>query len=184
MRIITKPATYYLGLQISREEDGSVLINQASEKESSGKAESEFKKNENFPYREAVGALAYLMVGTRPDIAYAVGVVSRKLDCPSREDWLKVKRILRYIKGTKTFGIHYKAQHFPGVIEAFSDADHGGDHDTGRSTTGVVCRYFGGAISWLSQRQTSVAISTTEAELVAASEGARELVWLVWRGNC
>ncbi|XP_053624249.1 uncharacterized protein LOC128683046 [Plodia interpunctella] len=139
-----------------------------------GKAD--IKTIENVPYREAVGALAYLMVGTRPDIAYAVGVVSRKLESPSKEDWLRVKRILRYIKGTRCYLIKYKAGHLPGVLEGFSDADHGGDHDTGRSTTGVTCRYSGGVISWISQRQASVAISTTEAELVAASEGARELV--------
>lgn len=199
LQITTKPASHYLGLQIVREEDGSVLINQEAyakkilerfgmancnpvttpiEKETfaSGKAETE--ERVDFPYREAVGALAYLMVGTRPDIAYAVGVASRKLESPSKEDWLKVKRILRYIKGTCSLGIKYKARCLPGVLEGFSDADHGGDRETARSTTGVVCRYSGGIISWLSQRQSSVAISTTEAELVAASEAARELVWL------
>jgi transposase InsO family protein len=198
LQITTKPASYYLGLEIVRKEDGSIFINQEAyakkvlerfamaecnpvttpiEKETfySGKVQTE--KMEKFPYREAVGALAYLMVGTRPDIAYAVGVASRKLESPSNEDWLRVKRILRYVKGTSSFGIQYKA-HQPSILEGFSDADHGGDRDTSRSTTGVACRYAGGVISWLSQRQASVAISTTEAELVAASEAARELVWL------
>lgn len=198
LKITTKPASYYLGLQIVRDNDGSVFINQEAyarkilerfgmsecnpvttpiEKETfhSGKVETENK--EKYPYREAVGALAYLMVGTRPDIAYAVGVASRKLESPSKEDWLGVKRILRYVKGTYSYGIKY-GQHKPGILEAFSDADHGGDRETSRSTTGVACRYAGGVISWLSQRQASVAISTTEAELVAASEAARELVWL------
>ncbi|KAG5869277.1 hypothetical protein JTB14_002081 [Gonioctena quinquepunctata] len=74
-------------------------------------------------------------------------------------------------------GIIYK----PGAkeeLKTFSDADHGGDDTTGRSTTGVLSMYADGAISWYSQRQTSVAISTTEAEIVAASEAAREIVWL------
>ena len=60
----------------------------------------------------------------------------------------------------------------------YSDTDYAGDTSSSRSTTGVVCIYSGGAISWLSQRQSSVAISITEAEIVAASEAAREVVWL------
>lgn len=63
-------------------------------------------------------------------------------------------------------------------LECYSDADHGGDLSTGRSTSGVLCLYAGGAISWLSQRQPSVAVSTTEAEIVAASEAAKEIIWL------
>jgi hypothetical protein len=131
-----------------------------------------------FPYRAAVGALMYLMTGTRPDISYAVGVVSRTLENPTRNDVSKVKRILRYLKGTSDTGIVYQPNAKPGVLECYSDADHGGDTETGRSTSGVACIYAGGAISWLSQRQTTVAISTTEAEIVAASEAAREAVWL------
>ncbi|KAG5871046.1 hypothetical protein JTB14_021193 [Gonioctena quinquepunctata] len=63
-------------------------------------------------------------------------------------------------------------------LKTLSDADHGGDDTTGRSTTGVSSMYADGAMSWYRQRQTSVAISTTEAEIVAASEAAREIVWL------
>jgi hypothetical protein len=144
-----------------------------------GKVEQEIEKCEDeFPYRQAVGALMYLMTGTRPDIAYAVGHASRVLENPSKADWIKVKRIFRYLAGTVTHGIVYRAGYKVGNLESYSDADHGGDQTTGRSTTGVVCIYGGGSISWLSQRQTSVAISSTEAEVVAASEGAREMVWL------
>ena len=63
-------------------------------------------------------------------------------------------------------------------LQCYSDADLGGDPETGRSTTGVVCIHGGGPISWVSQRQQSVALSTTEAEIVAASEAAREMIWL------
>ncbi|CAA9994716.1 unnamed protein product [Nesidiocoris tenuis] len=120
----------------------------------------------------------YLMVGTRPDIAYAVRVVSRKLENPTDHDWTRVKRIIRYLKGTLDTGIVYTKGHESGILRTFSDADHGGDETTGRSTSGVVSLYAGGAVSWISQRQCSVAISTTEAEVVAASEGAREMIWL------
>ncbi|KAJ0184054.1 hypothetical protein K1T71_000477 [Dendrolimus kikuchii] len=74
----------------------------------SGEVDSEKKV---FPYREAVGALAYLMVGTRPDIAYAVGVASRKLENPNNSDWQMVKKIFRYLKGTASLGIKYKSSH-------------------------------------------------------------------------
>lgn len=194
LKITTKKASYYLGLEIQRRQNGSILIKQEAytkkilerfgmsdcnsvstpiERESveNGKVES------RFPYREAVGALAYLMTGTRPDIAYAVAVVSRKLENPTYSDWLRVKRIFRYLKGTTAMGIVYGDSTTNGII-GYSDADHGGCTDTGRSTTGVVACYGGAAVSWLSQRQPSVSISTTEAEIVAASEGARELIWL------
>lgn len=131
-----------------------------------------------FPYRSAVGALMYLMTGTRPDISYAVGVASRCLENPTRSDITQVKRIFRYLRGTMDFGIVYKAQVDKNSFMCYSDADHAGDKSSGRSTTGVVCIYSGGAVSWLSQRQVSVAISTTEAEIVAASEAAREVIWL------
>ncbi|KAG5874753.1 hypothetical protein JTB14_013118 [Gonioctena quinquepunctata] len=113
------------------------------------------------------------MTGTRPDIAYAVGFVSRILENPTISDWIRVKRIFCYLQGTTNYGISYKPHYKHGCIESFSDTDHGGDE-----TTGVVCLYDGGGVSWPSQRQSSVAISTTEAEIAAASEAARELVWL------
>lgn len=131
-----------------------------------------------FSYRSAVGGLLYLSTGCRPDIAYAVSVVSRSLENPTSDDFIKVKRIFRYLQGTSDHGIVYQPDYKKGIIECYSDADHGGDHSSGRSTTGVMCLYSGGAISWLSQKQASVAISTTEAEIVAASEAAREAVWL------
>ncbi|CAB3236781.1 unnamed protein product [Arctia plantaginis] len=137
----------------------------------------EIERISNFPYRQAVGALAYLMVGTRPDIAYAVGVASRKLDNPSNQDVTKVKRILRYLKGTTNWGLTYR-RNSDKKLMCFSDSDHGGDLETGRSTSGMVCMYAGGIIAWKSHRQASVAILSTEAEVVAASETAREIMWL------
>ncbi|XP_073964450.1 uncharacterized protein [Choristoneura fumiferana] len=134
------------------------------------------ENKEKFPYREAVGALSYLMVGTRPDIAYAVGVVSRTLQNPTDGDIIRVKRILRYIQGTKEYGITYKGNNKP--ITMYTDADLGGDPTTGRSTSGMVCLFSSGAISWRSLRQRTVALSSSEAEIVAASEATRELLWL------
>ena len=141
-------------------------------------AENKVNRDEPFSHRSAVGALLYLSAISRSGVSYAIGVASRSLEEPSAEDFVQVKRILRHLQGTTNRGIVYKPDYKKGVIECYSDADHGGDLSTARSTTGVVCLHAGGAISWLSQRQPSVAISTTEAEIVAASEGASEIVWL------
>lgn len=202
-KITSKPATYFLGLEINKNEDGSLKISQPAytrrllkrfkmsdckpvstpiikggKTQESGKAVSREDSTKVFPYREVVGALMYLMTGTRPDIAFAVGKVSRTLENPTHLDIIRVKRILRYLKGTIEVGIEYKVSEAQNVLECYSDADHAGDEKTGRSTTGVVCIFGGGVITWLSQKQTSVAISSTEAEVVAASEACREIVWL------
>ena len=194
-QISCSEAKFYLGLEIAQEKDGIKItqkgyiekilkkfnmenanpvetpIIKSSQNIEPGKAESKF------PYNSAVGALMYLMVGTRPDIAYAVGVASRSLENPTEDDIVKVKRIFRYLRGTVSHGIKYQADSVKG-LEAYSDADHAGDLATRRSTTGVICCFAEGAVSWFSQRQASVSISTTEAEIVASSEAARELVWL------
>ncbi|GFX73992.1 retrovirus-related Pol polyprotein from transposon TNT 1-94 [Trichonephila clavipes] len=118
-------------------------------------------KNSDFPYRQAVGALMYLMVGTRPDLAYSVGFLSRSLENPSAEDIVTVKRVFRYIAGTVGYGITYHATETKGVLHCYSDSDFGGCTKTSRSTSGYVMIYAGGAISWRSQRQAVVATSTT-----------------------
>ncbi|CAB0003770.1 unnamed protein product, partial [Nesidiocoris tenuis] len=198
-KITTKEASYFLGLEIEKQE-GQISVKQTAYtrkllerfgmadcrpvgtpmlKDRSQLTKEEEKEDvKNFPYRQIVGSLMYLMVGTRPDISYAVGVVCRALDNPTKIDCVNVKRILRYLKGTPDLGLVYKSKLNNGRIYSYSDADLGGDETTGRSTTGVVNLFCGAAISWTSQRQVSVALSSTEAEIVAASEAAKELVWL------
>ena len=119
----------------------------------------------------------YLMVGTRPDLAYSVSVLSRTLDCSTEDDVVKLKRVLRYIAGTCDLGIVYRPCG-SGKLECYSDADFGGCNKTGWSTSGVAVTYTGGVIPWLSQRQAMTATSTTEAELVAANDAVKEIIWL------
>jgi len=119
----------------------------------------------------------YLMLGTRPDLAYTVGFISRSLENPSSEDVAKVKRAFRYIAGSTTLGIVYTPDLKTGILECYCDADYGGCLKTGRSTTGVLIKHAGGAISWLSQRQ-PIVTSTTESEIVAATEATKEIIWL------
>jgi hypothetical protein len=140
--------------------------------------ETDVMLDNNVPYREAVGSLLYLATGTRPDISYAVSIVSQVLSKPTKRHWEIVKRIMRYLKGSAELGITYRHGHNPGVLSAYSDADYAGDTVTRRSTSGIVCQYMGGSISWSSQKQRSVALSTTEAEYIAASEAAKDIIWL------
>lgn len=130
------------------------------------------------PYREAVGSLMYLAVCTRPDITYAVNYVSQFLEKPKERHWTMIKRIMRYIKGSLTLGIYYDATAKGGNLEVFSDADYASDQHTRRSVSGLVCKYSGGAIIWASRRQKRVSLSTTEAEYIAASEAAKDAIWL------
>ncbi|KAG2956824.1 hypothetical protein PC118_g24293 [Phytophthora cactorum] len=120
----------------------------------------------NAPFREAVGALMHLMTATRPDIAYAVGYVSRFMENPQEEHWVAVKRIFRYLQGTKTHGICFK----PGDnidFRGYSDADWAGDLADRKSTSGYTFMLMGAPVSWGSKKQSSVSLSTSEAEYIA-----------------
>ena len=131
----------------------------------------------NVPYRNAVGCLMYLMVGTRPDLAVAVGVLSHFASDPCPTHWQALKRVFRYVQGTKTHGIEFQAKEQEG-IEGYSDADWAGDVDTRRSTSGYAFMMNGGCISWRSKKQRTVALSSTEAEYMARFEATKEAVWL------
>lgn len=132
----------------------------------------------NFSYREAIGALMYIMVLTRPDLASAIGFLSRRLDKPEDIDRVTLKRVLRYLRGTILFKLKLGQCNSNIFVKGFVDADWGGDHDDRKSTSGYVFFINDSAISWLSKKQTTVALSTTEAEYVAASCAAQEAVWL------
>ncbi|KRX44857.1 Retrovirus-related Pol polyprotein from transposon TNT 1-94, partial [Trichinella sp. T9] len=123
--------------------------------------ENEEHLSSNIPYSEAVGAFMFSMTATRTDIAYAA-----------------VKRIFRYLRGTADYGLLYQAKR-EGFMKVYSDADYACDVTTRRSRTGAVCMCEGGAVLWHSQKQRSVALSTTEAEYVAASEAAKDMMWLM-----
>lgn len=130
-----------------------------------------------FPYRECVGSLIYLAIATRPDISFAVGVASRFLENPTSQHVNSVKRILKYLKFTIDYGIHF-APNETAQLVGYSDADYAGDKNTRRSTSGFAFFYNGNIISWGSERQKSVALSTTESEYIAASVAIKELIWL------
>ena len=132
----------------------------------------------NVPYINAVGALMYLSVATRPDIAYAVGVLCRFNSNPGIEHWKAVKHLFRYVKSTVDYKLTYAPSPSKELFTSYTDSDHGGNVDTGRSTSGYVVKMGTGAVSWRSKLQSIVALSTTEAEYVAAVSAGAEVVWM------
>jgi hypothetical protein len=128
-------------------------------------------------YRELVGSLLYLSVCTRPDIAQAVGALSRYMAAPTTTHWQAARSVLAYLAGTVTAGITY-TRSAPSALIGYTDADYGGELDSRRSTTGYVFVLAGGAISWSSRLQTTVAVSTAEAEYMASAAATKEALWL------
>ena len=118
-------------------------------------------------YQSTIGSLSYLSVTTRPDITYSVNKMVKFCVDPSRHNWTGVKHILQYLKGTIQFGITYTKQS-SGECMAYSDPDWGRNLDDCKSTSGYLFAISGGPVSWKSKKQSSVALSTAEAEYMAS----------------
>ncbi|KAJ9524416.1 hypothetical protein QJQ45_019406 [Haematococcus lacustris] len=110
-----------------------------------------------------------------PDIAYAVGALARHMAAPTQQHWAAAKAVLSYLKGTASQGLVFGGND---SLQGYCDADYAKDKDTARSTTGYVFTLHGAAISWSSRLQPTVAMSTAEAEYMAASGAVKEAVWL------
>ncbi|KAH9688510.1 hypothetical protein KPL70_015142 [Citrus sinensis] len=131
------------------------------------------------PYSNAVGSLMYVMVCTRSDISHAVSIVSRYMHNPGKGHWQAVKWILRHIQKTMDVGLLFERDDTLGKgVIGYVDSDYAGDLDKRRSTTGYVFTFAGGPISWKSTLQSTVALSTTEAEYMAITEAIKEAIWL------
>ncbi|KAG7532793.1 Reverse transcriptase RNA-dependent DNA polymerase [Arabidopsis thaliana x Arabidopsis arenosa] len=199
------PAKKILGIEISRNRDtGTLMLSQegylnkvletynmqdakyamtplGAHMKLRAATEEQQANNEDFmksiPYCNAVGSIMYAMIGTRPDLAYPVGVISRFMSNPIKEHWLAVKWVLRYIKGTLDIKLCYqKNPDFQ--ITGYCDADHGADLDKRRSITGLVFTLGGNTISWKSGLQRVVALSSTESEYMSLTEAVKEAIWL------
>lgn len=130
------------------------------------------------PYASAVGSIMYAMVCTRPDLAQAVGIVSRFMSNPGKMHWEAIKAILRYLKGTLDKALVFGGNVTSHELIGYCDSDYARDRDKCKSTSGYVFTFGGTAISWRARLQTIVALSTTEAELIAAVETAKEARYL------
>ncbi|KAL6544050.1 hypothetical protein OROGR_010547 [Orobanche gracilis] len=140
------------------------------------KTKEETEKMDSVHYASAVGSLMYAMVCTRPDIAHAVGVVSRFLSNPGKKHWEAVKWIFRYLRGTSKLGITFG--NGKTMLVGYTDLDMAGNEGNRKSTSGYLMTFAGGAVSWQSRLQKCVALSTTETEYIAVVEAGKELVWM------
>lgn len=192
------PTSNLLGVKFNQLKDGSVTLSQSEYIDSllnrfglqdAKEASTPMEERPSFldhsdkepqrtelPFRELIGGLLYLSQRTRPDIAFAVGKLAQYCSNFNEQHWNAAKRILRYLKGTKDNAINYKQLNEP--LMAYSDADWASDINNRRSTTGYVLTLSGSPVIWRSAKQTTVALSTMEAEYVTLAECAREVTWV------
>ena len=133
------------------------------------------------PYQSAVGAIMYCMLGTRPDIAFAITALSQFCSNYGRTHWEAVKRVLRYLSTTQHYKLTYggtQSRNGP-LFFGYCDADWGNDPDDRRSFTGYSFLINGGAVSWQSKKQPTTALSSVEAEYMSATQAVKEATW--WR---
>src|SRR5256886_1111732 len=129
------------------------------------------------PYASAIGSIMYAMICTRPDVSYALSATSRYQSNPGESHWTAVKNILKYLRRTKDLFLVYGVEEEL-IVKGYTDASFQTDKDDSRSQSGYVFCLNGGAVSWKSSKQDTVADSTTEAEYIAASDAAKEAVWI------
>ena len=133
---------------------------------------------ENVPYTNAIGTVMYSMISTRPDLAYSISLLSRYMSNPGKEHWNALKHLLKYINCTLNFGLFYKNRYDTLDLVGYVDSDFAGDRDSRKSTTAYYFTLGGNCISWKSQLQPLVALSSTEAEYIALTDAFKEAIWL------
>ena len=188
--------TYYLGIEVYQGENGIVLrqdryarkILEETGMGSCNPTHVPMEMNAKFSkspddkdidareYRRSVGCLRYLL-HTRPDLSFSVGVPSRYMQEPKECHGAALKQILRYLRGTCSLGLRFKRGGNL-KLEGYSDSSHNVDNDDGKSTTGHVFYLGDSPITWCSTKQEIVALSSCEAEFMAATEAAKQAIWL------
>ena len=138
----------------------------------------DLERMNGIPYASAIGSIMYAMICTRPDVSYALSMTSRYQQNPGEGHWIAVKNILKYLRRTKDMFLIYGGLEENLSVKCYSDASFQTDRDDSKSQSGYVFIMNGGAVSWKSSKQDVVAQSTTESEYVAASEAAKEAVWM------
>lgn len=196
----TDRPSLYLGIRITTSKDGSLIaINQSHYIESTlerfamvnckpvksplpyktiltpGSAE-DIAAAIDLPYQSLVGSLGWIASTTRPDISYAVSQLGRFNSAWTTTHWTAAKHVLRYLRGTQDLSITYS--NGPLTPSAYSDSDFSQCPTSRRSVSGFVVTLGGGIVSWRSERQSVVALSTNEAEYMAAAECAKHMAWV------
>ena len=146
-------------------------------KTQSPKSPEEIERMSRIPYTSAVGSIMYAMMCTRPDVAYALSMTSRYQGNPGESHWMAVKNILKYLRRTKDWALVYGGN-TELCAKRYTDASFQTDRDDSKSQSGYVFTINGAAVSWKSSKQSVIADSTTESEYIAASEAAKEAIWM------
>ncbi|KAG7547963.1 Zinc finger CCHC-type [Arabidopsis suecica] len=189
--------TYYLGIEVNQRQEGIVLnqtryalkiLEEAGMRDCNSvhipmevglklsKSETE-KEVDATAFRRNVGCFRYLL-HTRPNLSYCVGVLSRYMQSPRESHEAAMKQCLRYLKGTTTLGLIFKRCTSVPKLIGYSDSSHDVDEDDGKSTAGHVFYLGEIPISWCSQKQETVAMSSCEAEFMGGTEAAKQAIWL------
>ncbi|KAL0386360.1 UNVERIFIED_CONTAM: Retrovirus-related Pol polyprotein from transposon TNT 1-94 [Sesamum latifolium] len=137
----------------------------------------EWEQMKDIPYASAIGSLMYAQVCTRPDIAFAVGMLGRYQSNPGLDHWRAAKKVMRYLQWTKDYMLMYRRTKNLEVV-GYSDSDFVGCVDSRKSTSGYIFIIVSGAVSWRSAKQILIATSTMEAEFVSCFEATSHGVWL------
>ena len=201
-----EPLQYYLGIKLIRDRENKIIklsqqryidelidrfkMSNCNDRYCATPMETHLKLNKsmcpstedekrdmiNKPYKELIGSLMYTMVSTRPDIAHAVYSLSRFMANPGEQHWKAAKRVLRYLKRTKTHQLQLGNLNSKTLLEAYSDSDFGNDIDNGKSVTGYVVFFQGNLITWRSKQQDCVSLSSCESEYYALSSTCQEVL--------
>ena len=140
--------------------------------------EPETQESTNYPYRELLGKLMYLMLWVRPDLCYSVGYLGRFQQYPSETHWTSLKRVLRYLKGTSGLKLEFRKNTKAEKVVGYADANWASHSHDRKSTSGYIFFVYGCPVSWCSKKQQTVALSSSEAEYVAMSAAVSEGMWL------
>lgn len=133
--------------------------------------------DETSTYQSLIGSLMYGHIGTRPDLAFPVTHLSQFSSCPGKIHLAAAKRVLRYLKGTIDMKLFFPRKH-DSNIHGYADSSWGNNLDDRKSYSGYVFRLGEASISWCSQKQKAVALSSTEAEYMAICLSSRHMIWL------
>lgn len=128
-------------------------------------------------YQSIIGSLMYACIGTRPDLAHSVTLLSQFSSCPNKTHLAAAKRVLRYLKGTIDWALNFPKIN-DSILHGFTDSSYGNSIEDRKSYSGYVFRLGEATVSWCSKKQKVVALSTTEAEYMAMSDAARHMIWM------